>query len=1214
LEALRSASKESNRLHNEDVRRQLANNKLIMKSHNDLLQQQRQSARVLANQLAGTRFSGTSEALLKKQQALADHRQSTRALRLQNAMGMARLHGNVRSLRKERMTEYDNWAKSKGVNDSHITQLRQLHRTNELLHKDQYLTATRQMWQSRKDLAAAHTAARAEHQAQMAQAPANRNMSAYNNLVFRRNSAQSVYDAHKESVRNMKAGYLEQQNKYQKQIESRLQGPKGAGQQGFVFSKQAQLQQAMNKAQDTSAAHAQGNLALRRQDLRLQNDVLKQMRLTHGAESEHYKLAKKLHETKEKILRTEQRRADALAKLKDPGTLRTGMSRNDQLKRRAILSDIGAAQATRTGLLGQYSKVRLGQDNLAAMRARLVNMENAALNENALREKFGRVVGVMTQMATTALITGFMVAFASDRLRDAIIKPAIAAFTELETELSRFRSIAGIDRNTEEGRKRYNENINLIRQESMRSGYDKRATTRALSDLISAGIDPNIATKMLPHVLSVTQASYGEITPEQAGKVMATIFQKFDLSKLGSFEEQSQYMADWVFQLKQASKLEFKEVPGFLDSLQASPSILKMSTQEVGALGTSLMRKGQGPRNAAQQINALSPNIFKIIRAIDPEVPNGGFGKLIVEQNALGYGLTEKDFYNDKKEFVGGWQFMKNMYDGYQRSKKLVGEGRAQAGMYNMFQTARGQNVLASIDALQIKTEKGTITGWEALEQLRGELSPENKNLKGISERTAEQFRKTPEGAAIAWNSMITNLRAAIGDRIWELTSVWILRLVEALEQFTDWVDKHKDVADFIAKTTLALFGLTSALGTFLIVGGMTLFLAGEIVAIIGGLGLAGTVAMLAIAGLVSMLGLIAGLVITSFGSTDIMETFANAIEKIKMVFAGLAEMWNDYSTPEELFVRMYKAGVWPLVRGILMLKYRFEQLWDGILEGTASARDFVRESFKGLADAIGEGMGVDKLIFSNPDYWKEVGKAIGTIFAALYIGAGLFLIFLTLIVRAFGWISKSIMENKLAWTVMGIVAGFTLMTIVMGLLTIMGLMALLGLVMASPFIAMGLWLVLVVKFWQTLIDEIVECYNWLVKLAGKVMEIGGLTGMALVHDIAVAFSDNPREEALGFDGMMDMARQRILGKPMYEGEHSLHPRSQAELEDIARANTVRAAQGIVQETNYTPGNIQSNAVHIGKIEVVAPEGADPDAWGKQLSKAIERHTLREIK
>lgn len=1025
------------------------------------------------------------------------------------------------------------------------------------------------------------------------------------------------------------------------------------------------LRNAILEQQNTASKLTSNRIKFQSEELRKQNDILlPQLKAKHGIESREAKVLGDILDLKGRILKGDiaQSKLDAS---QSKTQFKHGLTAQEHAKLGSIRSGLDGLQQERSLLEVRKSKMYDRRLSLGEGRERLRMAEVNLLNQQEVGYQMQQVFGMVSQLATAALTTGFGLVFTADYFRRHFINPALQRFSEFETELTRYRSISGIDLKKQSSADSYREDLQLIRQISLKSGYSNTETTRALSNLISAGLDPEVSRKMLPSVLDVTQASYGEITPDAAGKIMATIFQKFDLFKYGDIEQQSKYMADWVFQLKQASKLEFSEVEGFMSSLQAAPAVLRMDTSDIGALGTALMRLGASPRNAAQQINALSPNIARIVRRLSDEVKVKGFGgKLIEQQNELGYNLSGKDFFNEDKTLKGGWDILKAIYDGYQRSKLTEGEGPAEIGLYNMFGTARGLNLMRSIEAFKYKTAGGDVAkGWGALERLRGEFDA--KKISGVSTRAAEDFRASPTGIAKQFQNTQVMFEAAIGRALFEPFSESLLKLTHAFNAFTEWVDKHQDVATFIAQLGIAFTALATGLGLVLIVAGgsflmlsslLGMFASINAIGVIAGTGMTlgamisaaapfilGALALLV--GIAGVLGTIGGLIAVAFGSDNIIDAFNHKLEQAKMIFSGLAEMWSDYTTPEELFVKMREAGVWPFVRAILMLKYRLEQLWDGIVIGTALVRDQLKNVTSVLMNDIASLFGTGGLEFTDAEKWKVVGFVIGKVLSALFIGAILFVFALVKVVEMLKEIKAEFDKHSEIYTAMAYIMGGLLVLAVLGLASVMVLFGLTVLAVTWPFLALTL---LAMKFWSFMTGDIGFNYDkgflgYLSAVANTIrdMILLMISAMRLANNFGnfmYGFATGDAEYGLKYlergeqnvnniggllDRMADRRANLLAPEDPYTGLQyaqtlPYREKATAQMFSATRNGAITAGDRALKSARSLAGYLQTSAmsqeenasytknITIQKIEVVAPADiSDPDAWAKSLASGF---------
>lgn len=1011
---------------------------------------------------------------------------------------------------------------------------------------------------------------------------------------------------------------------------------------GKVSGLEGQITDLQNKLRTAKTNIVANDFDNRSRRLHSESDLLTRLSATDLANKP---LIDDIQNSRKRLLELE---GDRLNKLRNAptGSFTYGMSDTELAQYNKLHASMRTKLVERNRLEGLRNTQLKRSLNLNNERRRLADLDTDLMDHNIDKGKWLETGEIIGRMATHAMVTGFGLVFSADYFRRNVINPAMQQFAELETEFTRFRSISN-DPNEKKGTDQYKQTQRLITTQSLGSGFSEVETTRALSNLISAGIDNDVSKGMLPSLINVVQASYGEIDPAAAGKIMATVFQKFNIgmeTSNASIKEQAAYIADWVFVLKQASKLEFSEVAGFLDSLQTAPAILKMDTSQVGTLGTALMRLGASPRNAAQNINALSPNIARMIRSLDPAIPNGSLGKLIVEQNKLGYNLSEKDFYNEDGTFVGGWQFMKRVYEGYQNAKKTQGEGRAEMGVYNLFQTARGQNMLRAIEATRIKDPVSgkELKGWEALEQLKSQMDVSKGMNQGIAARAATEFRLSPEGLALAFDNLNKVIDGAVGTAIYDMFGSMLFRVVEALVELARWVKQHKDVAKFIASLSLAFFALATSLGLFLIVAGGSLFILGEILAIVEGLvalGLGASViaaapfilaAVIALGGLLAGLATVVGLVATAFGGTSIIDMFNKKLEQAKLLFEGLAEMWSDYTTPEELFLRIRNAGVWPLLRAILMIKYRSEQFWDGLVEGTESARSQLKAMTLELSNTLAKAFGTNGLEFTDPTSWKAAGKILGTILSALYLGATLFLFTVNLIVRAFQDMSTVLEGNKFLFQAIAFIVGVTLFGGLMAILFIMGVLTIMSLTMGIAWMALLVPVLLIYKYWKLITgflsgeykvnynSGILGAVSWLLNMLQGIITIIQNIGMLFQGMGLQIIGDVVGSSSLSDMGrvMVNMANYGIdSGKNQVASNYAISDSGVTSdnmpflYKNYGNLDTARVGQ-IYNSRQAMSDMTLNKTVTIQKVEVIAPEGSDPDKWAEEFSNHINRRLM----
>lgn len=122
---------------------------------------------------------------------------------------------------------------------------------------------------------------------------------------------------------------------------------------------------------------------------------------------------------------------------------------------------------------------------------------------------------------------------------------------------------------------------------------------------------------------------------------------------------------------------------------------------------------------------------------------------------------------------------------------------------------------------------------------------------------------------------------------------------------------------------------------------------------------------------------------------------------RVMTLCEALADVWNDNTLSEDLYLKAQELGILPLIEGILDLKYRFGFFKEGFIEGWKEIWEVIKESFSGLKEKFdgtifediinGLTKFFDKLTDNDPETWKKAGKIFSAITAVLIEAWGMY-------------------------------------------------------------------------------------------------------------------------------------------------------------------------------------------------------------------------------
>ena len=118
----------------------------------------------------------------------------------------------------------------------------------------------------------------------------------------------------------------------------------------------------------------------------------------------------------------------------------------------------------------------------------------------------------------------------------------------------------------------------------------------------------------------------------------------------------------------------------------------------------------------------------------------------------------------------------------------------------------------------------------------------------------------------------------------------------------------------------------------------------------------------------------------------DFFSNLTIGIMKVMTLFKALADVWNDNTLSEDLFLKAKELGILPLIESILDLKYRFEFFKEGFIDGWNEIADNIKNAVSGFVDSV-EGTALeslvdnlteflDKLASGDTQAWYDFGKS----------------------------------------------------------------------------------------------------------------------------------------------------------------------------------------------------------------------------------------------
>lgn len=394
--------------------------------------------------------------------------------------------------------------------------------------------------------------------------------------------------------------------------------------------------------------------------------------------------------------------------------------------------------------------------------------------------RFGGVLSkafnVIGFAAGGALIAGMGGAITSQRMNQYIFRPALEQAKKFNKEFYRTAFLANIDPKGSQA-KEFRE---LAIKAGLSSRFSGAEAMQGIGNLMTGGLTSGEAKAFLPSLLEFTEATFGELDLPQAAKIMAVASKKFDFTGKDPTTVGKE-IADTLISVRQASRLEFGEILGMMDSMNNASSLLKTSMQETFALSTALLKEeGMGPRRGGRWASSLG-NALTQLRTLLVEIDGlevrGGKGPRAAAELL---GLDPSAFVDESGKIIKGIDTLKVI------DKKLQGYGEAEKGsiLAQLFTKQESRSLFQTIQKFEMLDEATgkTLKGFEALDY---QIKVFNES-QGLAAKGAELNRQTLEGQLEILKGVQDTVYQLLGESYLEGTYPAIKAVKGFLEVITD--------------------------------------------------------------------------------------------------------------------------------------------------------------------------------------------------------------------------------------------------------------------------------------------------------------------------------------------------------------------------------------------------------------------------------------------
>lgn len=543
--------------------------------------------------------------------------------------------------------------------------------------------------------------------------------------------------------------------------------------------------------------------------------------------------------------------------------------------------------------------------------------------------------GISMAMSTVGMAS----VFAGRAIVDGVIKPSYEAAKRYESALAQVKMFTHASASDMEKVRKTSEEL------SSGSMFSPTEMAKGIGRLANFMGSMEEGIKMAPVLKDLLAASFGEIKPEDASRLLGSLASSFP-------HEDIRKTADEMVKAVNVTAFELPEMFGFISSTRAAAAKANLEFHDMIAMG-GIFRATMSERAAGQTVNAIISRFTDISARVQH----------YADKNSISYeeALFKGAHDPDTTRFIqGASKLGVDIFDPITKKARevpaiLKDMSFSLSKMDEKTRRETAQSVFATLGGTGMAILERYNEGMKKLGKSYQSLGQEVHAANGEVAWAARLMEQTPEGIQRTFEAAVDSMRIALGAPIMAIFVPIIQKLTKITKSFTEFLKQNPMMAKAIGYLVVGFAALLIVGGTLSLTMGAIAGVMSFLMPVIAGIGAVSTgsaagmaafgvatkAALLPFLKLIGVFGLFY-LAYNSFADSaegrtgslksQLMESFTS----IGLVLRGISEWWSGKGGPKskQLKADLDKRGLLGIVVFFVQTKKKLELIFGGFFKG----------------------------------------------------------------------------------------------------------------------------------------------------------------------------------------------------------------------------------------------------------------------------------------